>query len=165
MKRFSNEAAVIVGEIVEYSHAHQTVSPNMQKSAEPLGIVSSRASASGSRRRTYPTIGERGTGVFSTRQHFFWMCPELERGGQDTTGRRITSWIGRCQFNWHSNEVMSPFDAAVTQLSRLHQHPAGAKSSTLFCQRSAVLQHRFLLILGKLLVRRHLARTFSDNLQ
>ena len=39
MKQFSNKAAVIVGEIVEYSPAHQTVSPKMQKSAEPLGIV------------------------------------------------------------------------------------------------------------------------------
>jgi len=35
----------------------------------------------------------------------------------------------------------------------------------LFSQRSAVLQDCLLLILGELLVRRHLARAFSDNLQ
>ena len=40
-----------------------------------------------------------------------------------------------------------------------------AKHAALFRQRSAVLQHRLLLILCKFLVRRHLAGAFSDDLQ
>ena len=51
----------------------------------------------------------------------------------------------------------------VSELAHVCHHRAGSKHSRLFRQRTAVLQHLPLFIFGKLLVRRHLARAFSDT--